>query len=270
MLINEQGRIIREVADATIIKNSLAQLTCRTPEALHCAENVLAASLASERNKLVVVLLSGGLDSSTLAYLLSWAGYTVSGLNIDYGQRHRRELTSAIKVAALVPATLRYLDLSNLRPFLAGSALTDSRIEVPEGHYEAESMRATVVPNRNAILLSIAFGHALSLGGQTVAMAAHAGDHAIYPDCRPEFVLSFEEMMAEAVELGTVPVVLAPFLALKKHHIADLALALGVPVAETWSCYKGGAVHCGKCGTCTERREAFELIGVQDPTEYDL
>jgi 7-cyano-7-deazaguanine synthase len=148
-----------------------------------------------------------------------------------------------------------------------GSALIDDEVAVPDGHYADESMRATVVPNRNMIMLAVAGGIAVARRLESVAYAAHAGDHAIYPDCRPEFA----NAVGEALELcDWHPVRLwTPYVAKTKAQIAARAGAIGVPIAATWSCYKGGAVHCGTCGTCVERREAFYLAGVTDPTAYE-
>ena len=138
--------------------------------------------------------------------------------------------------------------------------------EIPEGHYEAENMKQTVVPFRNAIMLSIACGFAESAGAEGLVIAAHGGDHAIYPDCREDFMRA----MGDAMRLGTYAGVqlLRPFIALHKGQIAGEGSRLGVDFARTWSCYKGGAIHCGKCGTCVERREAFALAGLTDPTVY--
>ena len=153
---------------------------------------------------------------------------------------------------------------------LTGSALTDAGVDVPEGHYTDASMAATVVPNRNAIMLSIAVGVAVSRGAGAVATAVHAGDHAIYPDCRPAFIEAIEREARIANEgfIADGFQVQAPFLLLRKDEIVRRGAALGVPFEETWSCYLGEDLHCGRCGTCVERREAFELAAVPDPTRY--
>ena len=212
-----------------------------------------------------VLIYSGGLDSTCLLYQLRAEGHTIAALGVDYGQRHRRELDSARDICKAVGVPIRIADASSLRPLLAGSALTDD-IAVPRGHYAAESMKQTIVPNRNMILLALAIGWAVSLKYDAVAYAAHAGDHTIYPDCRPAFVDAMRKAAAlcdwHRVEIMT------PFLGKTKADIVRLGAALGVPFAKTWSCYNGEAVHCGSCGTCTERREAFALAGVADPTEY--
>lgn len=219
-------------------------------------------------NTKCVVLLSGGLDSTTLMYLLV-KDYEVWPLTINYGQKHSKEVIAARNVCEArggdLLARWRYLDLSCVQGLLP-SALT-GKGEIPNGHYESESMKATVVPNRNMILLSLAAGYAEGIGASYIAYAAHAGDHAIYPDCRPEFVRS----CAETICLGTGGKVLLmePFVDKTKAEIVALGKKLNVPFAKTWSCYKGGEVHCGLCGTCTERREAFQLAGVVDPTKYE-
>lgn len=218
----------------------------------------------------VVVLASGGLDSTTLAYHLRDMGAKARLLSFDYGQRHARELECARQVAGGLGVPHDVVDLRSVGGLLRGSALTDPRVPVPDGHYAAESMRATVVPNRNAVMLDIAVAVAIANGCDAVAFGAHGGDHAIYPDCRPGFVTAFTEsaMLANEGFLADGFRVVAPFLDRGKAEVVRMGHQLGVPFADTWSCYKGGAVHCGTCGTCTERREAFQLAGVADPTPY--
>lgn len=214
-----------------------------------------------------VCLLSGGMDSTTLLAATLNEGHDVVALSVCYGQRHVKELAAAAAIARHYEVPHIVVDLGEaLKPVLLGSALTDN-VEVPEGHYAAENMKLTVVPNRNAILLSIAVAAAVSYGAEEVRFGAHAGDHAIYPDCREEFVSPF----SQAMQAGNQPPVrvLGPFLHITKTGIVTLGTALGVPFGLTWSCYKGGERHCGKCGTCVERKEAFELSGVPDPTEYE-
>lgn len=215
-----------------------------------------------------VVLLSGGLDSTVLTAHLLDAGHTVRAVSVDYGQRHRRELESAHRVAYHYGIAHDVIDLSALGLKLSGSALTDPGVPVPLGHYADESMRATVVPNRNAILLMSAVGLASGWGFDAVATAVHAGDHAVYPDCRPEFVtLADQTARAGTAGFGDVGV-LAPFVTLDKTWIAARGAKLAAPVELSWSCYQGGEQHCGQCGTCVERREAFTLAGIADPTAY--
>lgn len=218
----------------------------------------------------VVTTLSGGLDSVTLAHLLSAEGIDLIAVSFDYGQRHAKEIEHAARCADLLGADHHVVDLRSVGALLAGSALTDRDIDVPEGHYTDASMAATVVPNRNAIMLSVAVGVAVARDADAVATAVHAGDHAIYPDCRPAFIdaIEHEALVANEGFIHEGFRVLAPFLHLTKAEIVRRGDALGVPFGETWSCYVGDDVHCGRCGTCVERREAFELAGVVDPTTY--
>jgi 7-cyano-7-deazaguanine synthase len=215
-----------------------------------------------------LVILSGGMDSSVLAAYLKGPvkGYDVRALTIDYGQRHVREIESAKAIADWLKIRHEIVDLSALAPHLGGSSQTDERVPVPEGHYSAESMKATVVPNRNMLLLAVGAARAISTGCGVLAYAAHAGDHAIYPDCRPEFASAMETALLlcdwKPVQL------MRPFINFTKAEIVRVGLTLGVPFGKTYSCYKGHAAHCGRCGTCVERREAFQLAGMKDPTDY--
>ena|SRR2546427_4454380 len=217
-----------------------------------------------------VAIVSGGLDSVTLAYLLKIEGYELYLISFDYGQRHNKELEYAKKCASSLHAQHDIIDLSSLRPFLKGSALTDI-IEVPEGHYAAPTMALTVVPNRNAMMLAIAYAIAVAKKAEVVATGVHAGDHYIYPDCRPAFITQFDAMQHIAMEGFGHPELrlYAPFLYFGKDQVVRLGAQLGVPYQYTWSCYKGKEKHCGRCGTCFERIESFELAGVADPTEYE-
>jgi len=219
--------------------------------------------------KKAIAIVSGGLDSVTLAYLLNDEGYQLTLLSFDYGQRHHKELTFAKHTAQQLEANHKVVDLSSLRQLLPGSALTDD-VAVPDGHYAEETMKITVVPNRNAIMLSIAYGVAVAQQADIVAFGAHAGDHFIYPDCRPQFVNAFDVMQNIAVEGYSKPNLhlYTPFIEMGKHDIVTVGYNLNVPFVDTWSCYKGGAIHCGACGTCVERREAFSLANVADPTVY--
>lgn len=215
----------------------------------------------------IVALLSGGLDSTTLVAKLLRDGHLVCGIGFDYGQRHSRELESARDVADFLGITFRVCDLRGVQEFISGSSQTSPEIDVPEGHYADESMRVTVVPNRNMIMASVAAGWATSLDFDGIALAVHAGDHAIYPDCRPAFIERLESALSYANYKPLA--VWAPFLNMSKADIVREGASYMAPFWLTWSCYKGGLRHCGKCGTCVERREAFQLAGVQDPTEYE-
>lgn len=205
-----------------------------------------------------------------MAFALRAAGWRLSLVSFDYGQRHRTELDAARAVAAVLGAPHEVIDLRSVGALLTGSALTDNCVEVPRGHYTDASMRCTVVPNRNAIMLDIATGIAVTQGADAVAFGAHGGDHTIYPDCRPEFVRTFTAMVrvANAGFISSGFRVVAPFLSLTKSEIVRIGAGLGVPFELTWSCYEGRTVHCGRCGTCVERREAFTLAEIDDPTSY--
>ena len=214
----------------------------------------------------VVVLCTGGMDS---VVALHWARreHTVAAVaSFDYGAKHNhREIPCAAEKAAAMGVRHEVIRLDFVDRLFA-SDLLKSGGEIPEGHYEAANMKQTVVPFRNAIMLSIACGFAESVEAEGLVIAAHGGDHAIYPDCREDFM----QAMGDAMRLGTYAGVqlLRPFIAMTKADIAAAGAKLGVDFARTWSCYKGGEVHCGKCGTCVERREAFALAGIIDPTGY--
>ncbi len=215
-----------------------------------------------------IVVCSGGLDSVTLAHKIAVEQKLIHLVSFDYGQRHKKELEFARLCAARLDVTHDVLDISDIGDRLTGSALTSGEA-VPDGHYAEDTMRLTVVPNRNAIMLTIAFGLAMARQAQAVAAAMHGGDHFIYPDCRPAFAEAFGAMQRYALDGFAKIELTTPFLLWSKAEIVREGERLGVPFAETWSCYKGGARHCGRCGTCVERREAFHLAEVEDPTSYD-
>jgi 7-cyano-7-deazaguanine synthase len=235
-----------------------------------------------------VAILSGGLDSTTLVYHLRDQGYSPHCISFNYGQRHYKELDYAWHTAERLSLAHNEIDLTSVTSLIKSSALTYGS-DVPEGHYAEDNMKATVVPNRNMMMLSIAAGVAVNSKYKFVAAGMHAGDHFVYPDCRPEFI----DTLGEAILLGnegfhafqgvvhyTEPI-FTPFIDSTKEDIAYRALELQVPLDKTWSCYKGGAVHCGRCGTCVERLEAIagaqqrameaELNNgnlIEDKTEY--
>lgn len=212
-----------------------------------------------------LVLLSGGLDSTVA---LAACEEPVIALSANYGQRHRdRELRAAASVAEFYNVHHYTLDLRSWGAMLPGGALTDARVDVPRTKYDPASMADTVVPNRNATLLMAAVGVAMAHGIDEVVAAVHGGDHNLYADCRPEFFAAAYATAQYATE-GAVGIA-APFLHQSKADIVRNGDALAVPFELTWSCYNGGAHHCGVCGTCTERREAFKLAGVPDPTRYE-
>lgn len=215
-----------------------------------------------------LVICSGGLDSVTLAHKVAAEQTLTRLVSFDYGQRHRKELGFAHTCAARLGVPHDVVDISAVGQLLTGSALT-SGAPVPEGHYAEDNMRITVVPNRNAIMLAIAFGVAAAEQAEAVAAAVHGGDHFIYPDCRPDFIEAFETMQRHALE-GLASITLyTPFLRLSKADVVRERARLAVSFTETWSCYQGGERHCGRCGTCVERREAFHLAGPIDSASYD-
>jgi 7-cyano-7-deazaguanine synthase len=233
-----------------------------------------------------VAIVSGGMDSVTMLYAMAqWS--TPRVLSFNYGQRHVKELISARHHAAVLGLQVDVVDLSTLTHLIDNSALTSqtrmvtgaeleagkgfhNHIEVPEGHYAEDNMRLTVVPNRNMMMLSIAGAVAVNIGAQALGIGVHAGDHTIYPDCRPEFIIHFETTLKIANEGFIHPSfqMYSPFITRTKTQIVLIGSELGVDWANTWSCYKGGDIHCGKCATCVERREAFHIAGVDDPTAY--
>lgn len=216
----------------------------------------------------IVVVYSGGLDSTVLLYDLLARAHRVKALSVHYGQRHARELKHAARICRDLRVPHEIADLRGIAHLMATSSLTSRKIAVPEGHYAALTMKRTVVPNRNMLLIATACAWAISSGFDAVAYAAHTGDHAVYPDCREPFARALDK----AVRLADWrPIsVLRPFIRMTKMDIIRRGARLKVPFAGTWSCYKGGATHCGKCGTCVERREAFRLAAVPDPTRYAL
>lgn len=222
------------------------------------------AGLAGGMN--VVVLCSGGMDSVTALHWARREHAVAAAVSFHYGAKHNhREIPLAAEHAAALGVRHEVITMDFVEQLFA-SDLLKSGGAVPDGHYEEKVMKQTVVPFRNAIMLSIACGFAESINAEGLVIAAHGGDHAIYPDCREDFM----QAMGDAMRLGTYAGVqlLRPFIAMNKGEIAAAGTKLGVDFSRTWSCYKGGAVHCGTCGTCVERREAFIEAGVPDPTEY--
>jgi len=221
--------------------------------------------------KKAVVIASGGIDSTTLLYSLLEEGYEIHAVTFIYGQKHQREIESAKRICEALNVSHKVLDLSVLKEILSGSALTDSGVEIPEipetaEHYE--TLKSTIVPNRNAIFLSMAVGYAVSINANHVFFGAHHSDRGVYPDCRREFVEAFENAERLAIDNLNL-VVSAPFVHMDKSRIVELGAELGVAYRDTWSCYKGGIIHCGVCSSCRERKRAFEEARVSDPTEYE-
>lgn len=205
------------------------------------------------------------MDSITMLY--EYKERIALGISFDYGSNHNaREIPFAAMHCERLGIKHIVINLGFMHQYFKSSLLEGAEA-IPEGNYDEENMKSTVVPFRNGIMLSIAAGVAESNGLKYVMMANHGGDHTIYPDCRPEFVSA----MSEATRLGTYPgiEVLAPYTGITKSDIARHGKALGIDYAETWSCYKGGKHHCGKCGTCRERIEALADAGIEDHTVYD-
>ncbi|CUK17893.1 7-cyano-7-deazaguanine synthase [Ruegeria denitrificans] len=215
-----------------------------------------------------IVICSGGLDSVSLAHMVARDHQLTGLISFDYGQRHRKELDYAALCAKRLGVPHDIIDLRPVGAVLTGSALTDD-VDVPDGHYAEDSMRVTVVPNRNAIMLTVAFGAAAASGANAVATAVHGGDHFIYPDCRPEFTQAFETMQKHALDGYADVSLFTPFVHRSKADIVTEGARCETPFSQTWSCYKGGEYHCGRCGTCVERREAFHFANVKDPTIYE-
>jgi 7-cyano-7-deazaguanine synthase len=232
--------------------------------------------------KSIVVVVSGGLDSVTALHYVhhNYPKHDLHVVSFNYGQRHSKELEFAKYHADLLDATHEVIDISGITRLLgmSGSSLV-SDTEVPDGHYAEESMKATVVPNRNMIMASIAAGYAVAISAEMLVLGVHAGDHFIYPDCRPRFFNALNAAVVLGNE-GFGPIsetpdyaapqhyVETPFIDRTKTDIARVAKVLGVDVSKTWSCYKGGDIHCGTCGTCVERLEAFAEAEVEDTTPY--
>lgn len=212
-----------------------------------------------------IIILSGGMDSTTMLY--DYKDRIALALSFDYGSKHNeKELAYAKWHCEQLGIEHIIIPLSFMQQYFTSSLLKGGE-EIPEGHYADENMKSTVVPFRNGIMLAIAAGMAESRGLKHVMMANHGGDHAIYPDCRPGFV----DAMSQAISEGTYEglTILAPYTKITKSDIAAKGKALGIDYSKTWSCYKGGEKHCGKCGTCVERQEALRDAGIEDKTEYE-
>lgn len=214
----------------------------------------------------IVVVYSGGMDSFTVLHKAIKQGNEVYALSFNYGQKHSKELDCAKLVTTSLSLPHKILDIKNIGSLFSSSSLISEQIDVPEGHYEAENMKSTVVPNRNMILLSLAIGYAVNAGASEVWYGAHSGDHVIYPDCRPEFV----DIMDKASRIANFdPVkVFAPYLNSDKIGILKDGIQMGLDYSDTWTCYKGQEKACGKCGACGERLEAFNENNISDPLSY--
>lgn len=217
----------------------------------------------------VVVVYSGGMDSYTVLNHAIASGDEVFALSFNYGQKHDKELRVAEQVCRDLNVPHKVVDITAINSLMAGSSLTkDSDIEIPEGDYENANMTSTVVPNRNMVLISMAIAYAVSLEASKVYYGAHAGDHDIYPDCRPEFV---EAMNAVSLIANYQAVeIVAPFLKSTKGDILAAGLKMGLDYSKTWTCYNGRNKACGKCGSCLERLESFAEHGLTDPISYEV
>ena len=214
----------------------------------------------------VAVLLSGGLDSTTALHWAHRHHEVVCALSFDYGSNHAaRELACARSQAESLGIPYHEIDLRSISAHLQ-SALLSGADAIPAADYAEENLKQTVVPFRNGIFLAIAAGIAESNGAEAIVIAAHGGDHALYPDCREDFMSA----MASAIELGTYArlKILRPFIANTKAEITAIGAELGVDFSHTYSCYCGREKHCGQCATCRERRDSFATAGIPDPTVY--
>ena len=217
------------------------------------------------KDKDSVIIYSGGLDSTTLLY--EERERVALAVTFDYGSNHAaREISCARLHCARLGIEHVVIDLAFFRQHFSSSLLSGAA-DIPDGNYDEENMKSTVVPFRNGIMLSIACGLAESRGLKRVLIANHGGDHAIYPDCRPQFVAAMDAAMQAGTYDGVQLV--APYTDISKADIVRRGAQLGIDYGETYSCYKGGEHHCGTCGTCTERKEAFREAGIHDPTKYN-
>lgn len=222
--------------------------------------------------KKAVIILSGGLDSSTLAYYLADQGYALICVSFNYGQKHVKELDSAAQIAKNLNATHHIINLAFMNQYLQSSSLVNQDLSNPKQDYARENMLVTVVPNRNTMMLSLAWTIACAENAELVAFGPHKGDNYVYADCRPDYF----NALNLALRLGTIDSrhedlqLLAPFINFSKTDIIRTGAKLAVPFEHTWSCYDGREIHCGECGTCRQRRQAFIEAGIVDPTIYEV
>ena len=219
-----------------------------------------------KENKKAVIILSGGMDSTTLLYDIINQGYDVYALSFNYNQKHNKELNCSAKTCEKLNIFHKVINLGVLNE-IAPSALTRTDWEIPEGHYEEDNMKETVVANRNMVMIALAASFASTRKAKHLFYGAHAGDHAIYPDCRKEFV----EAMKESIKLcdWSELELHAPYLNVDKGDIVIKGKELNVDYSLTTTCYNGREKACGKCGSCQERLEAFKKLGIEDPVEYE-
>ncbi len=221
--------------------------------------------MSNEKTKDAVIILSGGMDSVTLLY--EQQARIALAITFDYGSNHnQREAMYAKQHCQLLGIVHLLIPLEFMSRYFK-SSLLEGADAIPEGDYDDTNMKSTVVPFRNGIMLSIACGIAESRGLTKVMIANHFGDHAIYPDCREEFIRPMSEAMRAGTYVGVE--ILAPYTGISKTDIALIGKRLGVDYSQTYSCYKGGELHCGKCGTCVERKQALHDAGIVDNTLYE-
>lgn len=223
--------------------------------------------MIKRENEIALVILSGGMDSTTLLYDTISKGYKTFAISFNYGQKHKVEIQLASKTCKKLGINHKVVNVDVLNE-LAPSALTRKDLKVPEGRYDSKVMKQTVVPNRNMVLISLATSYAISIGAKKLFYGAHAGDHTIYPDCRKEFV----KQLSKAVALCDWSKVdlYAPYLNMDKGDIAIRGKKLGVDYSLTRTCYTSGRKACGKCGACIERLEAFGKAKMEDPIQYEV
>lgn len=214
----------------------------------------------------IVVVLSGGLDSTTLLYRAIKEFDKVYAITFNYGQKHSKEIEYAETTCKNLNINHKVIDLTCIKELINKSSLT-SDVEIPEGHYANENMKSTVVPNRNMIMASIAIAYAINIEADYIALGVHSGDHTIYPDCRPEFIEALKNI-AKICDYRQIDI-FTPYLKSDKIEIVKDGLELGVDYSLTWTCYKGLDRPCRKCGSCVEREEAFEKNGIIDPLLCD-
>lgn len=211
-----------------------------------------------------VIIVSGGMDSTTLLY--DRRDEIALAISFDYGSNHNaREIPYAEMHCKRLGIEHITIPLDFMHKYFR-SSLLEGADAIPEGHYAAENMKSTVVPFRNGIMLAVAAGVAESRNLTKLLIANHGGDHTIYPDCRPEFISAMDSATNAGTYVGVR--VIAPYTNITKGDIARIGKKLGIDYSETWSCYKGGEKHCGKCGTCVERKEALAYASIEDTTEY--
>ncbi|ALM52747.1 7-cyano-7-deazaguanine synthase QueC [Halomonas huangheensis] len=220
----------------------------------------------TDSSNATVVVYSGGMDSYTVLHRVLRETRNVHALSFHYGQRHSRELDVARRVCEELRVAHQVVDITAIHGLIDNSALTDDSRPMPDDDYAEDNLTATVVPNRNMILLSLAIAKAVNVGAGRVAYGAHGGDHVLYPDCRPAFVEAMNDVAAIA---NFSPVEIhAPYLNANKEQILADGLAMGLDYANTWTCYVGEELACGRCGSCRERLAAFAAHGIKDPLNY--